>query len=205
MSTMEGLIWKDIRMLLFYCRRYLLIALPISVIFFLTEQTSMAMIYHVIVVSGMITTLMSYDEKGGWNLYCGTLPCTARQVVGAKYIMVLLLQLVLLGILAVALAGKNLCTGRPCLEGGEIFILMFGVPVGMMSLILPFLFRLGIEKGRMAYYLTFLVSCALGGALVVGFREVKIPAGWILGLGAVVLCLVSWCVSALWYESKEEK
>lgn len=205
MSTMEGLIWKDIRMLAFYCRRYLLIALPISVIFFLTGQESIAMVYHVIVVSGMITTLMSYDEKSGWNQYCGTLPCKAGQLVGAKYIMLLLLQVVLLGILAAALVGKNLYTGRPSFEGSGIFPLLFGMSVGMMSLILPFLFRLGIEKGRMAYYLVFLVSCALSGALVMVSQEVKVPTGGILGVGLVVLYLGSWYVSTRWYESKEEK
>ena len=57
----------------------------------------------------------------------------------------------------------------------------------------------------MAYYLVFLVSCALSGALVMIFQEVKVPTGWILGVGLVVLYLMSWYLSTRWYESKEEK
>ena len=144
---MKGLLLKDYRMTLYYCRRYFLIALIFSGVFLGTGQTGVAVPYHTIVVAGIITTLLSYDERSGWDQYVSTLPCTRGQVVGSKYLMTLALQPALLGVQALVLMARNLSLGNPLLEGWEVLLLMLGVSMALVAIILPCLFWRGVERG----------------------------------------------------------
>lgn len=202
---MMGLLQKDLRMILFYCRRYFTIAVLFSAVFLATGQQGVVVAYHTVVVTGIVSTIISYDERTGWDWYCRTLPCTRGQIVGVKYLVVLLLQLVFLGFLALVLAGRNLYLGQPVFVDWEALPLMMGVSLTMAALVLPFLFWMGVEKGRMAYYIAFLLACA-GGALLLAVRgEIARPGWWVLALGAGAVFLLSWLLSARLYRKKAEK
>lgn len=202
---MMGLLQKDLRMILFYCRRYFTLAVLFSGVFLATGQQGVVVAYHTVVVTGIVSTLISYDERTGWDWYCRTLPCTRGQIVGVKYLVVLLLQPVFLGFLALVLAGRNLYLGQPVLTEWVILPVMMGVSLSMAALILPFLFWMGVEKGRMAYYIAFLLACA-GGALLLAVRgNIALPGWWVLALGAATAFVLSWVISTRLYRKKAEK
>lgn len=202
---MTGLLMKDIRMAFFYCRRYFMIAVPFSAIFLATGQAGAVLAYHTIVISSIVSTLMSYDERTGWDQYCRTLPCSRGQLVGVKYLMVLLLQLVLLGLMSLVLGVKNLYLGRPVAQDWEILPLMLGISLGMTAAILPFLFWMGVEKGRMAYYAAFVVACMVGVPLLGMWGEIARPGWWILALAVLAGFALSWRISLRLYGKKTGK
>ena len=82
--------------------------------------------------------------------------------------------------------------------------------VGLMApaLCLPWMFKLGVEKGRLAYYAVIMLFFGGSAAVTVGLREqgsVTIPAGagHALLLVAAVLFAASWALSAAFYKTKE--
>ena len=82
--------------------------------------------------------------------------------------------------------------------------------VAAPSLILPFIFKNGSEKGRMAYLIVFGTLFALvaaGGVVLeklgVVMVPTEIPMGAISVAAAVVLYPASWVLSVHWYGNRE--
>ena len=74
---------------------------------------------------------------------------------------------------------------------------------------LPFMFKLGVEKGRIAYYIALGVVCGTAAALAkVIVEEMKTQSLFgsplpILCLGAIALYAISWYLSIVWYRRRE--
>ena len=75
------------------------------------------------------------------------------------------------------------------------------------AILLPIVFRLGAEKGRLAYYLVIIVFCVaatLGGDAVDVLRAISpIRLALPLLLCAVLLLLLSWRLSIRFYRRRE--
>ena len=69
---------------------------------------------------------------------------------------------------------------------------------------MPFVFKFGSEKGRIAYYFVLALLFAVIAFLIgMGFYEYLNGFSWLVIAAAVLLYLGSWRLSILFYEKRE--
>ncbi len=76
---MKGLLLKDWYMILKYCRAFLVILVIFMGVSAVSESALFFALYPMILVTMVPVTLMSYEEKSGWNIYCDTMPSTRKK------------------------------------------------------------------------------------------------------------------------------
>ena len=207
---MKGLLLKDFYMLTKYCRWYLLVAL-IFILVFAVGKDSLFFGFYPCLLTGMIpVTLMAYDERSKWDMYCKGLPYTGAEIVSAKYLVGLCCQLFVMILTGIALAVRMNMAGKFDLEEYLYFLLLSEtVSCAASSLMLPFLFKFGSEKGRMAYYCV--IGIVLSGAAVAanllrggGSRaEMHTWIAPVICIAAIAVYALSWCLSVSFYKKRE--
>lgn len=203
---MKGLLIKDFYQMCRHCRAFLLIVVLFAALSAL-EDTSLFIALYPALFSGMIpVSLLSYDERSGWSEYSGTLPYTKAQLVSGKYILGLAIELAVVAISALA---QWIRFGRyGALEGLDVSAVMgMLVLMGFFSsgVSLPLMYKWGVEKGRIIYYVVICVGCAASfilSDLAENGRIFVIVSGDIFAVcclvGAVFYAL-SWWLSVVWY------
>ena len=206
---MKGLLLKDFYMLGKYCRSFVLILAVFLVVSCFGNDNTFFVIYPVLIAGMIPVTLISYDEREKWHIYSETLPCTRAQFVSAKYLIGLIFELTVFLLSAAAQAYRMSSAGAFTLTEFLPFVLTLLV-TGLIApaLLLPFIFRLGAEKGRIAYYVVIGAVCA-GGTVFAG-SGMKLPewlkSEWIfvfIALFAVTVYICSWGLSAFLYNKRE--
>ena len=135
-------------------------------------------------------TLLGYDERSGWVQYSGTMPYTKIQIVSEKYLISLFAQLTMLVATGIAQAVKMTLTGGFILgDFAVLMLLMLTVSTLASSIPLPFIFKMGVEKGRAAYYVMIGFVCS-ASVLISGFLKgqpaAEIKPNWVLEILAVI-------------------
>lgn len=205
---MKGLLIKDYYMILKYCRAYLLITVVFVALSF-GGSDNLFLAFYPCMLSGMVpVTLLGYDERGKWDKYAGTLPYTKDQIVSAKYIIGMTTQLLVFAFTAAAQAVRMITkTGFDINEYMVLMSMIFLTSCVASSISMPFIFKLGVEKGRIAYYIMIGFVCA--GSLIgsnVLSETISIPAksaaagACILGIAVYA---ISWYMSILFYRKRE--
>lgn len=207
---MKGLILKDWYMMKKYCRAYLLIAV-VFIAVSLFSNDNMFFVFYPCLLCGMIpVNLLGYDERSRWMQYSGTLPYTKTQIVSGKYLIGLLSQITILVATGVAQAAKMLIAHN--FELGDfavLMLLMLIVSTLTSSICLPFVFKLGVEKGRTAYYIMIGFVCGasvLASSILRRQLTSEIKPNLILALVAVVgICvyILSWYLSIVFFKKRE--
>ena len=207
---MKGLLLKDWYMMKKYCRAYLLIAV-VFIAVSLFSNDNMFFVFYPCLLCGMIpVNLLGYDERSRWMQYSGTLPYTKTQIVSGKYLIGLLSQITILVAMGVAQAAKMLIAHN--FELGDfavLMLLMLIVSTLTSSICLPFVFKLGVEKGRTAYYVMIGFVCGasvLASSILRGQLVSEIQPNLILALVAVVgICvyILSWYLSIVFFKKRE--
>lgn len=209
---MKGLLLKDIYMAVKYCRVYFLIAVVFAVAFVWSDNFFLAG-YPVFLVGALSVNLLSYDEKCKWSLYAGTFPYTRTQLVSVKYIVTLLalgLSVLLMGL---GFAAHMLVADDFQLSELLTFLgLLLSMELASPSLMLPIIFRFGVEKGRIAYYGVLVFFCAAVGAIGafgkdVGALDISVVQSAEILLAAVLIGAIlfagSWLLSIRIYAKRE--
>ena len=207
---MKGLLLKDWYMMKKYCRAYLLIAV-VFIAVSLFSNDNMFFVFYPCLLCGMIpVNLLGYDERSRWMQYSGTLPYTKTQIVSGKYLIGLLSQITILVATGVAQAAKMLIAHN--FELGDfavLMLLMLIVSTLTSSICLPFVFQLGVEKGRTAYYIMIGFVCGasvLASSILRGQLMSEIQPNLILALGAGVgigIYILSWYLSIVFFKKRE--
>lgn len=207
---MKGLILKDLYMAAKYCRAYALIAVVFLGVSTVNGEDSF-FLYYPCLLCGMIpVNLLAYDERSKWLQYSATLPYSKAQIVSAKYLIGLMAQLVVLVATGIAravqmhLAGNSDPAKLLLLLGSVLLLSAFASSVAM-----PFIFRWGVEKGRIAYYVMVGLVCA--GAFIAEDLIAVIPAGMsAAGSLTPMFCLtatglygLSWFLSIKCFQARE--
>lgn len=209
---MKGLLLKDVYMMKKHLRIWILMMLLFVVGGALDPET-MFFIFYPCMICGMIpVSLLGYDERSKWDVYAGTLPCTRAQFVSAKYLLGLLALAAVLVLTAVTQAVRMIAAD--CFSWAE-YLLLLGmlVMLGCVStgMTLPFMFKFGVEKGRMAYYVMVGLICGCSAFLPRYFRpELQAQVSLNAGLPVAVLIVLglfalSWYLSIRFYEQRELK
>lgn len=207
---MKGLLLKDWYMMKKYCRMYIFIA-AVFIAVSLVNNGNMFFVFYPCLLCGMIpVNLLGYDERSRWMQYSGTMPYTKTQIVSGKYLVGLLAQLTMLTVTGVAQAVKMMIAGDFILgDFAVLILLMFIVSTLTSSISLPFIFKLGVEKGRTAYYVMIGFVCGasyLASSLFSGQLGIEIKPNLVLAILAVVgigIYIFSWYMSIVFYKKRE--
>ncbi|MDY5649339.1 MAG: ABC-2 transporter permease [Lachnospiraceae bacterium] len=210
---MKGLLLKDWMMLKKYCRIYFFMLVIFAAASVGTGDNSFFVMYPMLLSGVLVVTLISYDERTRWNVYCNTLPCPKSMQVNEKYMITLLL----VGVTFICLAVLQFV--RQLLSGGinwneYLVLLVILLTVGILptTILLPIVFRWGVERGRIAYYVV--IAGGVAGGMVfsnlipIGNRnDIPVLSGRFLPLLVLLilafLLAVSWMLSLRFYQKRE--
>lgn len=121
--------------------------------------TLMGMLAAVEIFNGVAS-----DEKAKWDSFARSLPVSAAQTVGAKYLFLLILSavgIVLGTVIEFAVTGGHA-------DGSTMLILCsiaFGVPILMCSIELPLFYKFGMQKSNIVVLVVFCFGPILLGKL----------------------------------------
>lgn len=207
---MKGLLLKDWYMMRKYCRSYLLIA-AVFIAVSLYSNDNLFFIFYPCLLCGMIpVNLLGYDERSRWMQYSGTLPYTKTQIVSAKYLIGLLAQVTILIVTGIAQGVKMTVAGNFVFgEFVVLMLLMLIVATLTSSISLPFIFKLGVEKGRTAYFImigfvygaSILASSFFRGQLVAEIEPNAILAA--LAVAGIGVYALSWYLSVVFFKGRD--
>ena len=214
---MKGLLLKDLYMSEKYCRVFLLIVVVFFGMSLMSGPGFFLLAYPCILMGLIPASLISYDEREKWDVYSGTLPCSRRQLVSCKYLVGLIGELPVICITTVLYALGLFRMGAfdpHAVLGMAAVFLLLGL-IGPAAT-LPFMFRFGAEKGRIAYFAVIILLCgvsaAFGSIQVSGVGENALATGIVmpqegvslfLAVLAVLLYTVSWRLSIVFYKKRE--
>lgn len=207
---MKGLLLKDFYMAKKYCRSYLLIA-AVFIAISCINYDNMFFVFYPCLLCGMIpVNLLGYDERSRWMQYSGTLPYTKAQLVSSKYLIGLFAQFAMLLVTGIAQGVRMRMSGSFMVNDFVVLMLtMFIVAAIASSISLPFIFKLGVERGRIAYYVMLGIvgaaSAAASGLFSTGLRAKIAPNGFlaILCLAGIGIYALSWYLSIMFYKKRE--
>lgn len=204
---MKALIYKDLLAVWKYCRNYLFLCGVFLLLSIFMEEYSFLQMYPVIFMGTLVNTLIAYDERDRWDRQVLTMPVTRKQYVTGKYLTGMILQGTMM-VLSAAACALRLAMGDGF--GWAVFkdylAFLLGLAVAAPSLILPFIFKNGSEKGRMAYLIVLgaIFALAMCGVLVLKKLDmVGVPMDLSVLPAAVLLYPASWALSVRWYEKRE--
>ncbi len=207
---MKGLLLKDFYLAIKYCKTFLLIVVVFLGLSFFANGNLFFVYYPCLFTAMIPVTLLSYDERSKWELYSATLPYTKAQIVSAKYLIGLIGNMIVLLVAALAQAVRMSANGIFTMER---YWMIMGTLVCMSfvssTLVLPVMFRYGVEKGRIAYFLVLGAVC--GGSVIMAMMfdgnagtGMNFGAGMILALAvSVALYVLSWYLSIRFYQKRE--
>ena len=184
---MKGLLIKDLCNLRQIGKQTVIVAAVLVAwsIFMNTPQVfSMVIVIYCMM---LMFTAMSYDEMANFDKYAMTLPVTARDLVRTKYVLLLILFGAGLlagfleeGISFLAGAREDISlveAGAALLVTAFLYLMAFGV-------LLPVMFRLGMEKARLFLVLIFVVIFGIlsGGVMLMKNLGIQLTAQLVMAL-----------------------
>lgn len=203
---MKGLLLKDLYMIIKYCWANALVMALFVILSVNNPDNVMFLVFPCVLGGSLPVTLLSYDERSHWNEYCGTMPCTKREVVSAKFIVALAVQGAAMLLILLAQGMQMAFTGT--VDGTQLLMkaAMLCAASSASVVMLPLSFKYGVEKGSIAYYVLVGVICAVSFLVSGKAEDVALSdAGLSLGLMAfaAVLYALCWLLSIRFYEKRE--
>lgn len=168
-------------------------------------------LFYPCMICGMIpVTLLGYDERNRWNEYSGTLPYSRAELVSVKYLIGLICQSAMMLLILLGYVIKNTIAGTfHAEEFLSIVWILISVSLLATAISLPFIFKFGIEKGRVAYYISLGIIaalCVLGSGFVSGDLTGGASAPFALPAAcgvSLALYALSWYCSVRFYQKRE--
>lgn len=153
-------------------------------------------------------TALAYDERAKWDELAAMMPYTAKAIVGSKYVLGLML---VLPVLALSILSRLLVHSTPIVSEDTMSLLITAcLSLILMAINLPFMFRFGVEKGRLIYIVLTCVFVITGvtyadklADMVSGFETVMVTTVPLLLLAAAVIALLlSYVISVRVYRAR---
>lgn len=210
---MKGLLVKDFYLLWKYCR-FLVVLIAVTIALSCLGRETMFFILYPCIFCGMVPmTLYAYDERDRWHVYAQTLPISKKQYVISKYLIGLMVSgaasflAIVVQLIRQAVIGSA-SAERMLMMSAVMLVTMLALSLLPCALLMPFVFKLGAEKGRIVYFLVVGVVC--GGSMVLSdsFRmelpQLDAMIWMLLGLCALAgIYLLSIALSVRFYEKRE--
>lgn len=204
---MKGLLLKDFYLIMKYCRAQLF-AIVLFAGVSLFYDNSLFRVYPGLFAAMIPVMLYSYDERENWCSYSQTLPISKAQYVSEKYLLGLAIVFVMAIVMGMVQGFGKAASFSESINTAFSMSELFLAGLVLLSLLLPFLFKFGAEKGRVAYMIVIGAICAL---VVIGesmepiisltaIGRFRLPLILILAIG---LYLISWLLSEYFYQRRE--
>ena len=166
---MKSLILKDIYNIMHNMRSLALLLVLFIVLMVPQGGPSAYLITSCLLCSMMVMTTFSFDNTSKWEKYALVLPITKKDLVAAKFLVLLLFCIfgVVSG-LVLGVAGGLLFKSFHLNSADDWLMLLMvaaaGLAIGIFfgSLVIPLLFKFGAEKARMLSIAAFAAPTAIG-------------------------------------------
>ncbi|AFM00204.1 hypothetical protein Desde_1808 [Desulfitobacterium dehalogenans ATCC 51507] len=155
---MKGLMIKDIFALKTQGKILLALLVFYAVYSIVFQNPSMLAAMIILLCIMLPMTTMAYDEKSKWDKYALSMPIQRRTIVLSKYCFAIIAEL--LGVVIVGVLGGVIVFFTGEMEIRELLIMTLalgGVGLFLLAVILPILFKFGIEKARFIVLLVFFI------------------------------------------------
>lgn len=206
---MKGLILKDFYTLMKHCKIVIIMCVLFELFGIFGDDNNYFFISYPCVFGCVLpVSLLNYDERERWNKYVQTLPVSKAQYVSGKYIVGLILTIlfiILSSILQIIKVINSNTIGFSEYTYTMISIISFSLILS--AFIMPFIFKLGAEKGRLYYLFGIGIFCALFVMSAMGEINLfldAIPMIAILSI-CILLYIFSWILSIQFYTKREIK
>lgn len=216
---MKGLILKDLLILKNLMRNILFAMLAFVLLSVMMKNYYYAGFIIPFYIVMLIISVFSYDELNNSNGNIITLPFSRKTIVKARYI----LSLINIGI--ALLIGLLLSLIIPLLNSDITFMSIFlsmcatvGGVIIVISLLIPFFYKFGVQKGRMMLFIVIIGLSLVIGTVFALFENAKLPIAnfinniaslhyLIIIVGIILLILfvlyISYRISCKVYQKKE--
>ena len=162
---MKGLLLKDWFVLWKQCKWMLFLVILYTLLPLVSDGAGTFLAcFSVLFMAILPITVLGFDERSKWERYAAALPVSRDDLVLSKYL------LALLGMIGAALlyllSSLVLSAVRPGSvspqETVSFLCLLFAGALAFDAVNFPIIFRLGVEKGRLWF---FLIAALFGGAI----------------------------------------
>lgn len=200
---MKGLLIKDWKTLVKQTK----VMLAITALLACVPSTYMSA-FALFYAAMLPVTALAYDERAKWDELAAMMPYTAKAIVGSKYVLGLML---VLPVLALSILSRLLVHSTPIVSEDTMSLLITAcLSLILMAINLPFMFRFGVEKGRLIYIVLTCVFVITGvtyadklADMVSGFETVMVTTVPLLLLAAAVVALfISYLVAVRVYRAR---
>ena len=204
---MKGLLLKDFFTLSKSLRMFLLLIL----VFACMPGYNMA-IFAVVYASLLPVTALSYDERCKWDTLAAMSPYSPAEMVISKYLLGYV-GILLASVLALTVHSVyGLFSSSP--DGGYISSIAGGAASGLLilALTLPAMYKFGVEKGRIAFFVILAVTfgavaglsaLADKGELTRFSLQMGTGTGIVILLAVLLLNVLSILLSIRFYSRRE--
>lgn len=203
---MKGLLLKDYYTLLKQVRFYLIFLLIFTIIPNM-NLSSIAIVYAAM----LPITVIAFDERSKWDQLAAMMPYTERELVLSKYVLGYI-AVVIFGVVAFALQSGIAMIGHHAFttEQGMSLLVTAAAALILLAINLPFMFWLGVERGRVVFMILIGVTVFLGMMSADSAKELiannTITAAQLLllcGVAAIVVNAISIFASFRIYRKKK--
>lgn len=205
---MKGLLIKDYYMLMKYFRTYVVIIGVMAIVTLFSTPAPLFIIYPVLMANMLPVSLVNYDEMSRFDRYYQTMPISKTQYVSAKYLMSLIFQILSLIIFTAAYSISLIRSSQfevvAIMTIASYMIILVSV---LPSILLPFVFKFGSEKGRMFYLLITAIFVGASMYLLNNDTLLMIDMSTIGFVRAFIMSMliygISWFISIKIYKKRE--
>lgn len=206
---MKGLILKDIYNLRKNLKTITVMILLYFILAFVMDNSSFLSGIIVLLFSMMAITSFSYDDLAKWDKYALSLPISRKELVMSKYMLAIILSL--FGSLISAIFTFLIEYFKKSYDSLELLLivyLLFLISILFTSILIPLIFKFGVEKSRLMIIGVFAVPSGVIFALSkVGVRMPQMSTlEFLLKLSPLFLVLIfvlSYIISYKIYNKKE--
>lgn len=215
---MKGLILKDIYSIRITQKTYVLLFLFLCVFGYLMKSPGYVGTMCIVVFATVVLSLFNADQYYHWDTYAAALPLGKRIIVRARYMLIIVMTLGLAVFTAIMTGATAALLGMSVSEQVISSVSMCMIIPIFSGIIIPVIYKLGVEKGRVIFMMLFLIpflALTLLKDLIRGTAVEKllvnlqqnpngqvIIAGILLAVSILVLA-VSYMISIRIYSNKE--
>ncbi len=196
---MKGLLLKDLYVLKDSLKVYLIIFLLYG--YMGIVEGEIGLMYAMMFITSVVLpiTSVSYDERCGWDRLANTMPVSRKQIVYSKYLLAFIL---LAGSSLVILLAMVLVRDVTVTEKLAATLAMVALSMLYQAIILPFILKLGSEKGR----IIMMATCFAPIVLVYIVSRFKLFAafdfaGFMAAYGSILPYVLAVLVAAAYFIS----
>ena len=164
---MKGLILKDLLILKNQMKSLLIVLVFFIFISFVNKDFSFISFIIPFYMVMLVINTFSYDEFNHWDTFCNTLPFNKKDIVGSKYLLYITGTI---GALIIGVITSYISTvidpNIRLLESISVVIGEVAAIAIILSLMIPFIYKFGVQKGRTMFITTIIGISLIAGILI---------------------------------------